>query len=548
MSSTSLLKDTSKAQEINIDGESGVDLESLRYGSFSSLRTAELLELGSQELDNEVPQGRHLGVFSTVVLFVSRIVGSGIFATPSSIFVNCGGNMVLFFGVWFVAALMAFAGLYLFLEFGCLLPKSGGRKNFLEAVYDRPKLMTSVTFATYTVLTGFSVSNAIVFGKYTLYALGFDEDFVNNRSKACNYIGALLVMTVVFIHGVSVRHGIFLQNFLGALKLLLIAIMSFTGVYALCFYRAEGSQSPELPISANNLHDFSSVSSSSLTTAFIQAFFCFAGWDSVHSVASEIKNPVRTFKIAGPLSLIIALLCYLSLNLAYVRVLSYEEFKNAGPLVGSILFSKLFGQKLGRQFVTLSIALSAGSNLFVVIYSLSRMNQECFREGYLPFSNFMASNKPWGAPLPSLLCCGLITTTWLILLPSSGDAYNYLVSMESYANQFFLLLVAIGLIIYRKRYPERVAEIQASLVGVFGIILLSCYLVVGPFIGEQKENTIHWLPSYQITAILIIAACFCFWLVKFVLLPTIMGYNLKAELIILDDGLVVKQWYAQKNE
>ena len=35
-----------------------------------------------QDLE-DVPQGRHLGLFSTIVLFVARMVGSGIFATSS---------------------------------------------------------------------------------------------------------------------------------------------------------------------------------------------------------------------------------------------------------------------------------------------------------------------------------------------------------------------------------------------------------------------------------------------------------------------------------
>ncbi|AET41688.1 Mup3p Ecym_8419 [Eremothecium cymbalariae DBVPG len=516
------------------------------YAYYDAAKTSEEVN-GVPDLGNEVPQGRHLGLFSMIVMFVSRTVGSGIFATPSSMFINCGGNPLLFFIIWFIATLAAFSGLYLFLEFGCLLPRSGGAKNFLEAVYDRPKLMMSVSLAAFSVLTCFSVSGAIVFGKYTLYALGFDEEYVNVKSRMCNYIGAVSVMIIVVIHGVSVKHGIIVQNFLGGLKLLLVAVMSITGIYAIFFNDPDAVNGTGGTTDFFSWHsqDTSLITSSSLTAAFMQAFFCFSGWDGVHAVASEIMDPVRTMRIAGPLSLLISFACYMLLNFAYIKVLSWDEIKHAGPLIGSVLFSKLYGKTVGRQLVTLSVAVSTASNLFVVIYSTSRMNQEFFREGYLPFSKKMASNWPWGAPFPSLLCCGVITSLWLIMLPQSGKAYDYLVNFEGYHKQFFLMLIAIGLFIYRRRHPDTRAEIRASLVGVGFIIFISAYLMAGPFFGDQSINKVAWLPPYQITAILTLILSFIFWLLKFVIIPRIFGYQLQASLITLDDGLAIKQWKRQ---
>ncbi|SCU78605.1 LAFA_0A07492g1_1 [Lachancea sp. 'fantastica'] len=523
--------------------------DSSRYGSFSSLQSTDLVEDGNLGFyRNEVPQGRHLGVFSTIVLFVSRIIGSGIFAAPSSVYVGCGGNTAVFLAVYCSAAVMAFAGLYLFLEFGSLIPRSGGRKNFLEAAYTRPIRMMSVSFTTYTVLMGIAVSNAIVFGKYVLYGSGFDEEFVNNNSMACNYIGAALVICISLIHGYSVSTGIWVQNLLGGLKLVFALIISLSGIYAVAFYkRQEGFSEIKTVETLSLFQSHSTITISSLTTAFIQAFFCFAGWDSVHSVASEIKNPVRTLKIAGPLSLGFCLLCYLSLNVAYLKVFTYEEFKAAGPLAGSILFTRLLGENIGRKLITFGIALSAGSNLFVVVYSTSRMNQECFKEGFLPFSKIMASNKPWGAPLYSSLLCAALTTFWLLLLPSTGGAYSYLVALEGYANQLVILLVAVGLFIYRRKNRDEVAAIRASSVGVCALIILSIYLLIGPFIGDQHEASVKHLPSYPIAALLLIAVCITFWLVKFVALPKLQGYKLKRKLHIMDDGLVAIHWCKEYN-
>ena len=117
-----------------------------------------------QDLE-DVPQGRHLGLFSTIVLFVARMVGSGIFATSSGIFQDSGRSPFWFFMAWIVAALLSFAGLYVYLELGSLVPRSGGTKPFLEFIYNRPKMMVSVVFLMFSVMFGVTILNILVFGE-----------------------------------------------------------------------------------------------------------------------------------------------------------------------------------------------------------------------------------------------------------------------------------------------------------------------------------------------------------------------------------------------
>ena len=71
-----------------------------------------------QDLE-DLPQGRHLGLFSTIVLFVSRILGSGIFSITSGIYQDCGQSVFLFFSAWFVAGVASF-GDYMFFRNGII--------------------------------------------------------------------------------------------------------------------------------------------------------------------------------------------------------------------------------------------------------------------------------------------------------------------------------------------------------------------------------------------------------------------------------------------
>ncbi|CCH43476.1 Y+L amino acid transporter [Wickerhamomyces ciferrii] len=511
----------------------------LDYGSTKEINDS-ILQV---DLEN-LPQGRQFGVFSTIVLFISRIFGSGIWATPALVFQGVGGSPLLFFIMWIIAALMAFAGLFIYLELGSIVPKSGGTKVFLEFIYPRPFLLISVVFAIFQLVFSMSITNALVFGKYLLFALGFEPDYIET-SQASSNIGMGLIIITCLVHGISVKTGLFVQNFLGALKLFLVAIMTITGIYVLI----TPTQLTGLP---NHFHwdevfkfqDSSIVTTSSLSSSLLNCFFTFGGWSSVHTLSSEIQNPNRTFKIAGPISLILALLNFTLINIAYLKIIPHDEIMEIGPLIGSILFEKIFGYKLGRQFITISIAISSASNVFVVIYSLVRMNQEIFREGYFPYSGFFASNsKIFKTPITCLVLTCFTNCIWLYLLPQGGDSFNYIISLEGYTGQIFLLLTSIGIFIIRYRFPHSRASIRASRIGTILIIFVTLFIIISPFFTKDSNQAkLGGLPPYYILSPLILISCVGFWGLKFKILPYLFGYELENEVKELHDGLTIKKW------
>ncbi|RCK57610.1 Low-affinity methionine permease [Candida viswanathii] len=489
-----------------------------------------------QDLE-DLPQGRHLGLFSTIVLFVSRILGSGIFSITSGIYQDCGQSIFLFFSAWLVAGIASFGGLYVFLEMGSLVPRSGGAKVFLEFIYPYPKLLATVAFLVYSVLFGFTISNVLVFGEYVIHACGFEPSDFKTRT-----VGLVFLYFAAVLHGVSVSHGVRIQNVLGGLKLVLVGIIVVAGLYVTVF--PESITGIKHEVEWDRFFEIRAQTSVlKFASAIIKASFAFSGWNSVHTVSNEIKDPVRTFKIAGPVSLIIMAITYLIANLAYLTVIPNDELANGSTLAGAILFTKIFGNFVGQKLLTLAVALSSAGNIFVVIYTISRVDQEVFREGYLPFSKFMSSNWPRGAPFRTLiLSCGL--TTAIIVLFPHGDIYSYMVSLEGYPQQLAIALIAVGIFIVRKRYPELNAPIRAGYAGTIAVFVISVYLLIGPFVSSQSPNPKgleNW-PNYGLVAVFCILGCIAFWYVKFRLLPRIGGYELVSEEEKLSDGLTIKQW------
>lgn len=530
---TKILNDNVENEAETNTGTSDAQDHQDSYSEVSSKRNRNMSYL--QELE-EVPQGRHLGLFSTIVLFVSRIVGSGIFATSSGIYQDVGGSPFLFFLAWTFAAILSFSGLYVYLELGSLVPRSGGTKVFLEFIYEKPYMLASVVFLIYSVMFGFNMLNSLVFGEYFLHAIGVKASEFQSRMT-----GLLCVYVAACIHGISYNSGVMVQNVIGGMKLVLLFVMVITGFY-LVFLPSSITH-----IESNfNWDDFfrikTNASAATFASAIIKATFSFYGWNSAHTVSNEIKDPTRTFKIAGPVSLGIVTIAYFFTNLAYIVVITDDELIHSGQLIGSLLFEKVFGYKVGKQFLTFSVALCAAGNIFVVLYTISRVSQEVFREGFLPYSKFMASNWPFGAPLPTLILSCTLST--LVILAPKGDLYNYFIALEGYPNQIFLGLTALGTLIIRKRYPDVRAPIRSSLTGTVFLLLITIYLIVFPFVSRTSPNPKgleNW-PSYAVVAVLCLSGCVLYWVIMFSFLPWYYGYNLVPKEVELKDGLVVKEW------
>lgn len=77
-------------------------------------------------LPERATTGRTLSWSSAYILIMSRVIGSGIFATPGAI-VTSVGSVGLTLTLWVVGAFVAWCGLSVALEYGCMLPRSGGK-------------------------------------------------------------------------------------------------------------------------------------------------------------------------------------------------------------------------------------------------------------------------------------------------------------------------------------------------------------------------------------------------------------------------------------
>ena len=346
--------------------EPNQSLNNLQDGHVSTASVDRSVELDT--LPETATFGRNLTWTSAYMLTVSRIVGSGIFATPGNIYKSVG-SVGLALTIWIVGAAIAACGLAVSMELGCMLPRSGGTKVYLEFMYRRPRFLASTLVAIQAVVLGFTASNCIVFGEYLLVALNMEVTAFAQRTLA---VGLLTAITIV--HGCFLKTGIWIQNVLAWVKLGLMAFMAILGVVALFLPRTSSRENAEA-LSLPRLFEGSNWDLVALSTAIFKVSYSFAGYDNVNNVLNEVKDPVRTLKTMAPTALLTVAVFYLMLNIAYFIVVPLEEIRNSGELIAALFFEKIFGAGVGSTLLPILVAISAAGNVMVVTFTLVKIAQ-----------------------------------------------------------------------------------------------------------------------------------------------------------------------------
>lgn len=339
---------------------------------------------------NTIPEtatvGRNLTWTSAYMLTVSRIIGSGIFATPGNIYKSVG-SVGLTMAVWVVGALIAACGLAISVELGCMLPRSGGTKVYLEFMYRRPRFLASTIVAIHVVVLGLTASNCIVFGEYMLVALDREVTPSAQRTFA---VGLLTAITI--IHGCFLKTGILIQNALGWVKIGLMAFMAILGVVAL-FLPHTSSRKEVTALSMAGLLEGSNWNPVALSAAIFNVSYSFAGYDNVNNVLNEVKNPVRTLKSMAPTALLTVVLFYLMLNVAYFLVVPLGEIEKSGELIAALFFQRIFGASVASRLLPVLVALSAAGNVMVVMFTEVTLHSTVVERMYQLNACRLVSNK-----------------------------------------------------------------------------------------------------------------------------------------------------------
>ncbi|KAK0619012.1 amino acid/polyamine transporter I [Immersiella caudata] len=488
----------------------------------------------------EIPESQKIGVAGAVFLILNKMIGTGIFSTPSSIFASTG-SVGLSLLMWAVAGILTLSGLSVYLEFGLAIPLSGGEKNYLERVFRRPRYLATSVFAVQMILLGFSAGNSLAFGRYVLLAAGHPlPDGWVARS-----IAVLCITFVVVLHAAAPRWGLRLTNALGVFKVLVLLVIILSGFAALAGYRLVPDPHNFDNIWAIEKGDgYGGGGAYAFATALLQVVYSYKGWENANYVLGELKNPRRTLSIAAPIAVVGVTVCYVLVNVAYFAAIPKADLAKSEVIVAGLFFRNVFGESAAARSLPAFVALSNIGNVLAVSFAHSRVNQELAKEGILPYSSFWASMKPFKTPASSLFLHWIVTVI-VLLAPPPGPAYNFIVNLYTYPGAWINAFVAGGLIYLHYNKSENWSSPWQTHVSVaFVYLLLNAFLAITPFIPPNSDWNADGYPYYAFpivgTGVLFLGVLY--WALWTKVWPRLGGYIVVSERHIAEDGTEVVRY------
>jgi APA family basic amino acid/polyamine antiporter len=371
---------------------------------------------------------RELGLIDAIVVVAGGIVGVGIFANPSNVarVLDDPGLILL---AWTLGGLVAVIGGFIWGELGSRYPYVGGQYVYLTRAYP-PLVGFLYGVALLFIINGGSLAAvAIIFASYV------SGSFVPLGPAGVRMLAGAALVTLTAINTIGVRAGKRTNNLLMAVKVAGILVL-----VGLAF-------APGVP-AASHL-DLASLGSKGtatgplLLTALVPIYFAYGGWQNCGAMAAEIRNPGTNLARANVIGVLVVVALYLSLNVAYLHVLTPHEMAASTALASDV--ARVVAGPPGARFVGLLIVVSSLGFLGVTIITGPRLYYAMAVDGrFFPAAGRL--HPRFRTPVFALWFQAVVSLALL-----ATNSYDQLLSFVVFADSLFFGLTASVLFIARAR-------------------------------------------------------------------------------------------------
>ena len=204
----------------------------------------------------------------------------------------------------------------------------------------------------------------------------------------------------ILLHVCSRRGGIFMNNVFASTKVLLVISMILMGLLQGWGVKIGNKTSTVakdnlMPPDSMDTHDGYAGNVSDYSNSLLYVLYSYVGFEQPFYVLSEVKRPRRIFPKWTMISVLIATLLYILMNVAYFCVVPIPD---NGPLdapdMATVFFQNLFEEDIAKRVMSAMIAFSIFGNIVVMTFTAARVKQEIAKEGILPFSLFTLAALP----------------------------------------------------------------------------------------------------------------------------------------------------------
>jgi APA family basic amino acid/polyamine antiporter len=433
-----------------------------------------------------------LGYFTTVMMVVGGVIGSGIFRKPGVMAAQVGSPELLF-GVWVLAGVLTLFGALTNAEISSMIPETGGQYVYFDRMYG-PFVAFLYGWAVFAVIqTGSIAAVAYVFAEYATQFVKLWEfsdplaswsvhfPFIGDVSPLKEFgtktLAAALIILLTIVNYIGVRFGGRVQNIftiakVGAMFLLMVgAFVLPTGGSASNFTTNSGVNRPQ---------GFALVAAFAL--ALQGAFWAYDGWNKITYIAGEVREPQRNIPRGLVLGMVIVTVIYLLMNLAYFYVLPIDLMAKS-KLVAADVAEKCFSG--GGRWIAAAVMISTFGTTNAIILTTARVFFSMARRNVFP--SFLGNVHPrFHTPGASLVVQGV----WSVLLLFSGT-FDTLTDTLIFVAWVSYAAGAYGVFVLRRKEPDAPRPYKVPgypfvpwVFVIFAVIYL-CFTVYNDIIGYR---------------------------------------------------------------
>src|SRR5712692_1272909 len=199
-------------------------------------------------------------------------------------------------------------------------------------------------------------------------------------------------------------------------------------------------------------------------------FFSYIGFDAVSTASEEAKNPQRDIPIGIIASLIICTVLYVAIALVLTGLIPWDRLNVPDPLAVALQY---IHADWPAGIVALGAVAAMTSVLLVFQLGQARIFMSMARDGLLP---------PWAArvhPRYKTPHITTIVTGIFVALSAAFAPIGWVLELTNIGTLFAFILVALGIIVLRRRDPHRPRPFRTPWVPVLPIVsILFCFYLI----------------------------------------------------------------------
>ncbi|CAH0404915.1 unnamed protein product [Chilo suppressalis] len=421
----------------------------------------------SQAGDGKVVLKRKITLFNGVGIIIGTIIGSGIFISPTGVFLNTG-SVAASLIIWLVCGLLSTLGALCYAELGTSIMRSGGDYAYIYSAFGPLPAFLRLWIALLIIRPTTQAIVALTFGHYVVKPFFPECDPPQN---AVRLLAAVCLCVLTAVNCISVRWTMRIQDVFTSSKLLALVVIIISGIYYLCIGHTENFEKP---------FD-GEYSAGKVALAFYSGLFAFGGWNYLNFVTEELQDPYKNLPRAIWIAMPMVTIIYVMANMAYFAVVSKGEMMS-NPAVAVVFGDRLFGG--WRWVIPVFVALSTFGGVNGVLFTSARLFATGAQEGHMPaFFSLFHINKQ--TPIPSLI----FTCLFSLLMLTTSNVF----ALINYFSQTLWLSVGasvVGMLWLRRKKPDIPRPIKVNIViPLLFLIAIAC-LVIIPAITQPIDTAI----------------------------------------------------------